>query len=563
MKFIGSLALWTAVLLMLGSGCGVNETEAPGATAGNAATGGAPGTGGASATGGASGTGGASAMGGAVGIEGAGDSGGSGGDLFALRLDGGLHSGSVSFDGEDFLPLLPYLESGQASDSLEAGLQYPIADTPYDELYQRETYVTGSPAVFSIPVPDGDYTVHLHFVDWYANTSEPGERVFDVDIEGSRVLSDFDIVSEAGKNTALVKSFDVTSTGGALTITLTNEVFYAEIAAVEIVSPEQPYLGEGMEDPGTGGAGGGGTGGAGGSGGTGGTGGAAGTGGVAGTGGAVGGIVQVTLEQLWDDTHLPHDARPVISPYGYGQMQGPTHHSLAPIGAGQEITPWAEIEECADYGLTDASVGCSEPGHGISASTNTVVEKGHSYLYARIDGVWSLVKKSDETWIGQNQPLNDLIRPVGTYGCGYQWRAPHGPGCYFGPSPDGFDTFMPGWTTQMERNEGSYQHPLDSPTGRWVVPSDNVDMACHVAYYRLIKKDPAGPDDRSQSCFLTHMSMDVYDQGSNTWDRGISRYKRVTNDWVANTLTTHADGLTKQQFLQAYAGLEPLLPTQP
>ncbi len=167
---------------------------------------------------------------------------------FALRLNAGLHSGTSTFGDKEFLPLLPYLSSGGANDSLEAGLEFVISRTPYDELYQRETYVPDSSATFSIPLTDGDYTVHLHFVDWYAHTSEAGERVFDVDIEGSRVLTDFDIVAEAGKRTALVKSFDVTSTGGELSLTLTNLVFKAEIAAVEIVSRGMGYLGEGNNE---------------------------------------------------------------------------------------------------------------------------------------------------------------------------------------------------------------------------------------------------------------------------------------------------------------------------
>ncbi len=65
-----------------------------------------------------------------------------------------------------------------------------------------------SPHSYSIPVPDGDYTLRLHFADAYEN------RSMDYFAEGVQILSDFDISSEAGLNRALVKDFPVTVTGG-------------------------------------------------------------------------------------------------------------------------------------------------------------------------------------------------------------------------------------------------------------------------------------------------------------------------------------------------------------
>ena len=171
-------------------------------------------------------------------------------DGFALRLNAGLETGTSTFDGKVFEPLRQYVTAGGANSS-SAGLEIPINGTVFDELYQVEFYipVAASHATFSIPVEDGDYTVHLHFVDWTPYTSEIGDRVFHVDIQGERVLSDFDMIAEAGKNTAIVKSFDVSVTTGSVEVTITNSVFVAEIAAVEILRPGQPYLGEGVEEP--------------------------------------------------------------------------------------------------------------------------------------------------------------------------------------------------------------------------------------------------------------------------------------------------------------------------
>ena len=74
-------------------------------------------------------------------------------------------------------------------------------------------FASGHRALRSCIVPlvepgDGtaQYTVRLHFAD--LDNDEPGQRVFDVSIQGQPVLKDFDIVAETGgRNRAIVKEF--------------------------------------------------------------------------------------------------------------------------------------------------------------------------------------------------------------------------------------------------------------------------------------------------------------------------------------------------------------------
>ena len=47
--------------------------------------------------------------------------------------------------------------------------------------------------------------MRLHFAEVKL---DPGQRKFNVDINGQRVLTDFDIAGEGGKNKAVVKDFD-------------------------------------------------------------------------------------------------------------------------------------------------------------------------------------------------------------------------------------------------------------------------------------------------------------------------------------------------------------------
>ncbi|MBD3392823.1 MAG: hypothetical protein GF418_12020, partial [Chitinivibrionales bacterium] len=65
---------------------------------------------------------------------------------------------------------------------------------------------------YSFPqVPDGNYTVRLHFYDEH----EEYARAMDYTIEGEKVLDDFDIVAEAGgPGNAIVKDFPVTVDDG-------------------------------------------------------------------------------------------------------------------------------------------------------------------------------------------------------------------------------------------------------------------------------------------------------------------------------------------------------------
>ena len=65
---------------------------------------------------------------------------------------------------------------------------------------------------YTVPVAEGHaYTVRLHFAELQLG---PDQRKFNVDINGRRMLTDFDIAAVAGKDKALVKEFDGTDPDG-------------------------------------------------------------------------------------------------------------------------------------------------------------------------------------------------------------------------------------------------------------------------------------------------------------------------------------------------------------
>ena len=51
---------------------------------------------------------------------------------------------------------------------------------------------------FVAEVPNGKYTVRLHFAETYDDITFDGPRVFDVKVQGADVAKDFDISKAAG-----------------------------------------------------------------------------------------------------------------------------------------------------------------------------------------------------------------------------------------------------------------------------------------------------------------------------------------------------------------------------
>lgn len=110
------------------------------------------------------------------------------------------------------------------------GTSKTIAGTNEQALYNLERW---GQFEYKIPVANGDYNVKLHFAEIWLNAA--GRRIFNVDIEGKRVLSNFDLISIAPRFSAIQRSFDVTVIDGVLNISLSNVVSDGKITAVEVL----------------------------------------------------------------------------------------------------------------------------------------------------------------------------------------------------------------------------------------------------------------------------------------------------------------------------------------
>ena len=92
-----------------------------------------------------------------------------------------------------------------------------VSGTTSSPLYQTSRWGTFA---YQFPAPDGTYTVTLKFAELYFTRA--GSRLFNVNINGTAVLTNFDIVAQAGGALkALDESFPVTVTNGQITIQFT------------------------------------------------------------------------------------------------------------------------------------------------------------------------------------------------------------------------------------------------------------------------------------------------------------------------------------------------------
>jgi hypothetical protein len=110
-----------------------------------------------------------------------------------------------------------------------------IAGTDAPKVYQTERY---SMEAYKFTVPNGKYTVRLHFAETYDGITAEGQRIFSVGINEQTVLKDFDPYKEAGGfQKPVVKTIEgVAVTGGEIVIKFTMNVQNPEINGIEILS---------------------------------------------------------------------------------------------------------------------------------------------------------------------------------------------------------------------------------------------------------------------------------------------------------------------------------------
>jgi endoglucanase len=108
-----------------------------------------------------------------------------------------------------------------------------VANTKTPSIYRSERY---SMSAFRRQLPNGKYTVKLHFAETYEDIYAPGQRVFSFEVEG-REFKDFDVWQKAGGALrAHVETVEVEVTDGFLDISFTHKIENPQICALEIIA---------------------------------------------------------------------------------------------------------------------------------------------------------------------------------------------------------------------------------------------------------------------------------------------------------------------------------------
>ena len=95
-----------------------------------------------------------------------------------------------------------------------------ISGTTDDALFQDERWTPGGSYTYEIAVANGTYQVDLLLAEIYSGIFGPGQRVFDMSLEGQALaaLQNIDIYAQVGANAAYTISQQVTVNDGSLSI---------------------------------------------------------------------------------------------------------------------------------------------------------------------------------------------------------------------------------------------------------------------------------------------------------------------------------------------------------
>jgi len=95
------------------------------------------------------------------------------------------------------------------SGGLVSAVTGPVSGTTDPALFQDGRMPSDTaPLVYTFPVANGSYHANLYFAELYSGDAFVGGRVFNVKVEGTTVLQNFDIFAAVGANTALIKGVD-------------------------------------------------------------------------------------------------------------------------------------------------------------------------------------------------------------------------------------------------------------------------------------------------------------------------------------------------------------------
>ncbi|MEN8788311.1 MAG: malectin domain-containing carbohydrate-binding protein, partial [Flavobacteriaceae bacterium] len=118
-----------------------------------------------------------------------------------------------------------------------------LDESTFNGLFAQERYdVASAPEMeYTYPLDNGDYVVNLYLSNRFSDTSQPGDRVFDIFIEGNLVRDNLDLITEFGHQVAGMLSFPVVLTDGELNISFGHVIENPTVNAIEVFVDNQAF----------------------------------------------------------------------------------------------------------------------------------------------------------------------------------------------------------------------------------------------------------------------------------------------------------------------------------
>lgn len=145
----------------------------------------------------------------------------------------GAQSGSYGQGGFSYTN-----NTGNISTNNVTGRHSSVPNYVPQDIYTKERWdlSTGDEMLWSFPLPDGTYEVRLYFGNGCNCTQNPGDRVFDVNIEGVQVINGLDLSAKYGHKVGAMEAYQTTVSDGSLDIEFLREVENPLINGIEILS---------------------------------------------------------------------------------------------------------------------------------------------------------------------------------------------------------------------------------------------------------------------------------------------------------------------------------------
>jgi len=117
--------------------------------------------------------------------------------------------------------------------TIERTETYEVPNVAFPQIFRTERY---SMSAYEFNLPNGKYTVRLHFAETFTGIYGEGERVYSFAVQGQKPEKDFDIFKEAGgPYKAIQREYKgVVVTDGKLRITFTPNIENPAINGIEI-----------------------------------------------------------------------------------------------------------------------------------------------------------------------------------------------------------------------------------------------------------------------------------------------------------------------------------------